>query len=57
MKNRTCAYCGETIRGMWIELTVNTLAEKKSGMKKVDLHPKCFDEVWGKCEKKGGDAR
>lgn len=33
-------------------MTVNTLQEKQSSMKKVDLHPDCFDEVWGKCHRK-----
>lgn len=52
MRERTCAYCGKRIKGLWIEMTVNTLQEKQSSMKKVDLHPDCFDEVWGKCHRK-----
>ena len=50
MRDRTCAYCGELIKGRWIELSVSDIAEKKSSMKKVDLHPQCFEEIWSKCK-------
>lgn len=51
MRERVCAYCGERIKGLFMEMTVNTLTELQSSMKKVDLHPECYEEVWGKAHK------
>lgn len=53
MRERTCAYCGERIEGMHMEIRVSIIDWQNSSMKKVDLHPECFDTVWSKCKLKG----
>lgn len=51
IRERICAYCGEPIKGKFVEMSVTTRVFANSDMKKVDLHPECFGEVWGKVRK------
>ena len=51
IRERICAYCGEPIKGKFVEMSVTTRVFANSDMRKVDLHPECFDEVWGKARK------
>lgn len=55
MRERICAYCGEEIHGKFLEVALTFRRGREGNMRKVDLHPACFDEVWGKCEFKEGD--
>lgn len=55
MRERTCAYCGKTIKGLFVEMTVNKLSNRQTSMEKVDLHPECFTEVWSKAHKAEGE--
>lgn len=52
MRERVCAYCGERIHGKFYEMAVTFRRGKQSSVKKVDLHPECYQKVWEKCEYK-----
>ena len=51
MRERVCAYCGEEIHGKFFEVALTFRRGREGNMRKVDLHPACFDEVWGKVRK------
>lgn len=50
MRERICAYCGKPIKGNaeFVEMSVAKRRGRSGSMRKMDLHMRCFKEVWGK---------